>query len=129
MTAPLAWHRWIGLPHQVGADPEDGQGACCLLVAKRLLEAADEVPPPVSPAWYDWATEGDTARIREEFERLTLRLTGPEPWALVPFWGPPFGLGVVLDDCQLLLIPHHRRGVQAIPLRAFPTATFHRVRP
>ena len=27
---PIAWHQWIGLPHQLGADPRDGRACCCL---------------------------------------------------------------------------------------------------
>lgn len=127
MTLTPPWIDWIGLPHQAGADPTEGEAACCLVMAQRLLAAAGEVPFPINPQWYTWAATSNWRQIRLEFERLTYP-TEPDPWTLVPMWGPPFGLGVLLPE-RMILIPHHTRGVIAAPLRAFIAPTFHRVRP
>ena len=27
---PIHWHKWVGLPHRLGADPRDGEACCCL---------------------------------------------------------------------------------------------------
>lgn len=127
MNNPAPWLEWIGLPHRPGADPTEGEAACCLVMAQRLLHLAGEEEFRITPEWYDWFAAGDWDRIEHEFRSLTYPCPAGR-WALVPFWGPPFGLGVVLPD-QLILIPHHTRGVIAAPFRAFSDLTFHRVLP
>ena len=43
----MDWKRWIGLPHEFGADPEDGVAADCLLMVWRILDDAGINHPPM----------------------------------------------------------------------------------
>jgi hypothetical protein len=122
------YHAWLGLPHEIGADPRNGQGACCLVMAKILLEDAGRSAPPIED-WIVMAKASDWGPLRDAFYRHTEELSKPEPFALTLLenGSDGLGLGTVIPN-SLLLVPLHKRGVTTIPLYAMPVyTTYHRV--
>lgn len=119
------WICWVNakLPHQIGADPDDGIGIDCLVMATKVRRDAGLHTPPLDPRWFDLAAEGRWAELRNEWNRLCEpgRL---EPYALVLHLQPGgmMGVGVVIDDG--VLIVHHRRGAQWLPMDV-ATRTMH----
>jgi hypothetical protein len=110
------WPTWVSakLPHVIGADPDDGQGICCLVMAAKVRRSAGLFMPELSPQWFAMAAAGDWEQLQQQWERLMVpcRL---EPYVLVLHRQPlGLGVGVVVDDG--LLIVHHRRGAQWLPM-------------
>lgn len=127
------WYQWIGLPHRIGADPRTDGAACCLVITKILLTEAGQ-PMPAIDAWLDLARRGAWDELRDAFYRNCEETPKPEPWTLTlletgdPLATSMLGLGVVVPS-GFLLVPHHRRGVQAIPLNQLRTTlAFYRLR-
>ena len=118
------WHRWIGLPHVFGANPEDGQGCDCLVMAWAVLDAAGVRHPPFDLRWLALAEAGEWLQLQQLWDAATRPLPGPEQHAICLFANGPAGLGVgvVVDDGLLLV--HHRRGVVWVPLTALRRLTF-----
>lgn len=111
------WIRWVNakLPHQIGADPDDGEGIDCLVMATKVRRDAGLVTPPLDPRWFDLAAQGQWAELYDEWNRLCEPCI-LESYALVlhPQPGGMMGVGVVIDDG--VLIVHHRRGAQWLPM-------------
>lgn len=111
------WHRWLNarLPHVTGADPDDGVGVDCLVMAAKVRRAAGLPMPSLDPRWFDMATAGEWPQLQAEWRRL-MEPCRLEPWALVMHSQPSglLGIGVVVDDG--VLIVHHRRGIQWLPM-------------
>lgn len=127
------WYQWIGLPHRIGADPRTDGAACCLVITKILLTESGQ-PMPAIDEWLDLARRSAWDELRDAFYRNCEEAAKPEPWTLTllesgdPTSTTMLGLGVVVPG-SFLLIPHHRRGVQAIPLRELRTAlAFYKLR-
>jgi hypothetical protein len=125
--API-YHSWLGLPHEIGADPRDGHAACCLVMARILLEDAGQTPPPIDD-WIELARAGRWEPLRDAFYRNTEELPKAEPWSITLLDSPEEGLGIgTVVPGRLLLVPLHSRGVTALPLFALPAdTTYHRV--
>jgi hypothetical protein len=124
------YHPWLGLPHRIGADPREGEAACCLVMARILLEEAGQKPPPIEQ-WIGMALEAAWEPLRDAFYRHTEQLAQPEPLALTLLEDADgtLGLGTVITS-RLLLAPVHKRGVTAIPLFVLPAeTTYHRLIP
>lgn len=124
---PGIWRQWLGLPHQIGADPTEGQGACCLRMAQALYAAAGRPFPNPQP-FINLARCGEWRRLSFEFGRLCDPLPGPEPLALTLLRNPSEGLGIGIHLGTHLLLPHHRRGVVAIPADQLKPLPYHRPR-
>ncbi len=111
------WIRWVNakLPHQIGADPDDGEGIDCLVMATKVRRDAGLDTPPLDPRWFDLAAEGRWPELEAEWMRMC-ELCRLEPYALVLHLQPGgmMGVGVVVDDG--VLIVHHRRGAQWLPM-------------
>lgn len=110
------WPAWVSarLPHVIGADPDDGQGICCLVMAAKVRRSAGLPTPELNPQWFAMAAAGQWHQLQQQWDRLMVpcRL---EPYVLVLHRQPlGLGVGVVVDDG--LLIVHHRRGAQWLPL-------------
>lgn len=122
------YHPWLGLPHEIGADPRNGQAACCLVMAKILLEANGQSAPSIDE-WIEMARDGEWDLLRDAFYRNTEELPKAEPYSLTLLEDEQEGLGLgTVIPGRLLLVPLHKRGVGTIPLFALPsTTTFHRV--
>jgi hypothetical protein len=110
------WPTWVSarLPHEIGADPDDGQGICCLVMCAKVRRSAGLPTPDLDPQWFTMAAAGQWEQLQREWRRL-MEPCRLEPYALVLHRQPlGLGVGVVVDDG--LLIVHHRRGAQWLPL-------------
>ena len=110
------WPAWVSarLPHVIGADPDDGQGIDCLVMCAKVRRSAGIPTPDLDPQWFAMAAAGQWEQLQREWRRL-MEPCRLEPFALVLHRQPlGLGVGVVVDDG--LLIVHHRRGAQWLPL-------------
>jgi hypothetical protein len=59
------WPTWVSAkpPHVIGADPDDGQGICCLVVAAKVRRSAGLAMSDLSPQWFAMATTGDWEQL------------------------------------------------------------------
>jgi hypothetical protein len=115
MTAD--WIRWVDarLPHLAGADPDDGKGIDCLVMCTKVRVSAGLPMPALNPRWFEMAKDGRWPELHGEWNRL-YEPSRLEPYALVLHQRPGglMGFGVVIDDG--VLIVHHRRGAQWLPM-------------
>jgi hypothetical protein len=111
------WIRWVNakLPHQIGADPDDGEGIDCLVMTAKVRRDAGLDTPLLDPCWFDLAVEGRWPELEAEWKRMC-EPCKLESYALVLHVQPGgiIGVGVVIGDG--VLIVHHRRGAQWLPL-------------
>jgi hypothetical protein len=110
------WIRWVNakLPHQVGADPDDGIGVDCLVMCHKLRTAAGLPTPDLDPAWFTMAADGHWPHLEREWRRLMVRCE-IEPFAMLLYPRPnSLAVSIVVDDG--ILTVHHRRGVQWLPI-------------
>ena len=127
MVNPETWRPWLGLPHVIGADPAEGRGACCLLMAQALYRAAGRPFPDPDPL-LEHARRGMWGLLQLEFEKRCEPLPAPEPLALVLLRNPREGLGLGIHVGTHLLMPHHRRGVVAVPVELLKPLSYCRLR-
>jgi hypothetical protein len=114
--API-WLPWIGLPHQIGEDPDNREGACCLVMAQKVLANAGFTPPDIS-TWLDYAKQNRWVELKCAFMQHCEPTASKELWSLVLLTHGKrgaLGIGIVIYD-DLLLFPHHRQGVTTAPL-------------
>lgn len=110
------WIDWVNakLPHQVGADPDDGVGVDCLVMAHKVRSAAGLPTPALDPAWFTMAADGQWQQLEREWRRVMVQCP-VEAYALVLHPQPAcLGVGILIDGG--ILTVHHRRGVQWLPL-------------
>ena len=127
------WIRWVNarLPHVIGADPDDGVGIDCLVMAAKVRRSAGLSTPDLDPQWFTLATGDQWQQLQREWERF-MEPCELEPYAAVLHQQPGglMGVGVVVDDG--VLIVHHRRGAQWLPMavaeRIMKPLTFWRPR-
>jgi hypothetical protein len=124
----LAWRGWIGLPHVIGADPRDGEAACCLVMASVVLASGGIELPMGLDHWLSLAREGSREALELGFQLFTSPLQEPEQYALTLMENGEAGLGLgVVVEPSWLLTCHHSRGVIALPLRALKAAQFRKI--
>ena len=124
----MDWKRWIGLPHEFGADPCDGQAADCVLMVWRILDDAGIEHPEFNAYWLEMARQKRWGELELMWTEATTQLEQPEEHAVTLFRNGPAGLGVgIVVDGGLLLV-HHRRGVRWVPLSFMPSLRFYRFR-
>ena len=128
------WKKWIGLPHKPGSDPRKGEGACCVFIAKILLEENGYAFPLPPDEILSLSDKGFDSSITELFYDNTEPIDSPEPWSvcLIKNGSAGLGIGIVVaseDNKKLyLLLPHHRKGVQAIPLTLIRSLNYYRAK-
>lgn len=124
----LDYCKWIGLPHAIGADPDDGKFADCLIVASKVLRAQGLYCPPLNSQWFDWAKEGQWKRLLGEWKQHMERTDKAEEGCVCLHGDDEqlFGMGVFIDAGFLLV--SHRKGVVWIPLALMPTRQLWRVK-
>ena len=124
----MDWRHWIGLPHEFGADPEDGVACDCLLMVWRILDDAGIEHPEFNAHWLEMAKQKRWIELETLWRDGTMELEAPEPYAVTLIHNGPNGLGVgiVVDDG--LLIVHHKRGVRWVPLNYMPSLRFFKFR-
>ena len=128
MPVATDFYRWTGLPHVVGADPRDGEGACCLKVAQVIhQELGLPFPTEQVEIWLSLARARQWARLRAAFIDNTVPAANCRPgtMAQVNRSDGTFGIATAVDD-RYLLVPVHDRGLAAVPKRVF--RQFHEVR-
>jgi hypothetical protein len=109
------WHRWIGLPHKFRADPNNGQGADCLIMTWNVLDAAGVPHPALDAEWLSMAERGNYEALALLYRESTIDLDKPEEYALTMFRAADhIGIGVVVDGG--LLHVNRRKGVRWIPV-------------
>lgn len=103
------------LPHVIGADPDDGIGADCLIMSHKVRVSAGLPTPPLNQGWFGKAQAGEWDELYAEWNSL-LEECDPEPYCFVLHLQPGglIGVGVIIDHG--VLIVHHRRGVQWLPM-------------
>jgi hypothetical protein len=124
----MDWKHWIGLPHEFGADPEDGKAADCLVMVWHILDDAGIAHPQMNAQWLQLAEQKRWPELEQLWRDGTVELDGPQQHAVALIRNGPAGLGVsiVVDDGLLLV--HHRRGVQWVPLSYMPSLRFYTFR-
>lgn len=121
----MDWKRWIGLPHEFGADPENGQAADCLLMVWHILDAAGIRHPEFNAYWLEMARQKRWTELEAMWNDATILLQQPEEHSVTLFHNGPAGLGVgIVVDSGLLLV-HHKRGVRWVPLSYAPKLRFY----
>ena len=124
----MDWKRWIGLPHEFGADPCDGQSADCVLMVWRILDDAGIGHPEFNAYWLEMARQKRWGELELMWTEATTQLEQAEEHAVTLFRNGPAGLGVgIVVDGGLLLV-HHRRGVRWVPLSYMPELRFYAFR-
>jgi hypothetical protein len=124
MVNPETWQPWLGLPHIIGADPAEGRGACCLRMAAALYRAAGRPFPDPDP-FLELARRGQWGVLQIRFEKLSEPVE-PGPLALTLLRNPREGLGIGIHVGTHLLMPHHRRGVVAVPVELLKPLAYRR---
>jgi hypothetical protein len=124
----MDWKRWIGLPHEFGADPEGGSACDCLLMAWRILDDAGVPHPDFNAYWLEMAKQKRWAELESLWRDGTIEIDAARQHAVTLIRNGPAGLGVsiVVDDGLLLV--HHRRGVRWVPLSYMPSLRFYTFR-
>ena len=110
----------------MGADPIEGKGADCLLLAFRVLEEFGYYHPPVDPKWFELAAAKRWYEIEAIFHRHITQIDAPEPCSITLLQNGPAGLGVGTRIDDGLLITHHKKGVIWIPPSALKPLTYYR---
>lgn len=109
------WHQYLGLPHQFGADPDDGVACDCVIMVWNVLRDAGVAHPPYDRKWLEMASRGEWAALKQQWSERTKPCQQDE-YALTLFEEPgSLGLGIIVDEG--LLFPHHKRGVHWLPNR------------
>lgn len=106
------WSRWVGLPWAWGADPRDGQAACCFRTAQAVREELGMPWPADRMAdWYSDAGTGAWQGLLWDWQDMTVGIEKPEPGALIRFDSKEdsFGVGVLPDERTFITVRHHGR--------------------
>lgn len=119
------WKSYLGLPHAFGADPENGQGADCLIMAFHVLDELRLPHPEFDTNWIELAASGNWKELLRLWNHHTTAVDSPENGDLTIFSNDAgLGLGVAIDGGLLLV--HHLRGVCWVPLEHIRPLVFRR---
>lgn len=108
------WLNWIGLPHLTGADPDNGEGIDCLVMCLKVRAAAGLRTPEVDMTWFVMAAAGQWDELEREWRRVMERCDVEPYGMLMERQRCGLGVQIVVDDGVLMV--HHRRGCQWVPL-------------
>lgn len=113
-----SWRDWLGLPHVIGADPRDGQGACCLVMAAVLHEqAGTPFRPGLVADLLTLVRAKAWDSLRQQFNARTEADLDPRPLSMTLIQNSKtLGIGIMVED-TVLLVPHHLRGVRQLLVR------------
>lgn len=123
----IDYYRWIGLPHKFAADPDDGEGADCLILAHKILLSANAPCPPMKDEWLGLAREQKWGELEKEWDKYMLPVEKPRIYDLHMTRNDNgcFSIATVVDDG--IVFVSHRKGVAWIPL-SLVKGNFWRVR-
>lgn len=124
----LNWRSWLGLPHEIGADPRDGQAACCLVIARLVLEDASYEVPEIDDM-ISQARSGQWLPLVNKFYELCEPVPTPEPNSITLLRNGVNGLGIgTVVEPNIMLTLHHKRGVIALPINRLRLLKFYRIK-
>lgn len=123
----IDYYKWIGLPYRFGANPDDGEGADCLILAHKILDSVHAPCPPLQAKWLQLAREEKWGELQVEWDKYMIPVEQPKLYDLhmKRSDGGEFSIGTVVDDG--LVFVSHRKGVAWIPL-SLVKGNFWRVR-
>lgn len=125
---PPFWQPWLGLPHEIGADPREGRAGCCLVIAQIVLTRAGLPFPPIDPL-LDAVARADWVQLQKTFYSHCTPLDTPEVNALCLLRNGPQGLGIgTVIAPNTLITLHHRKGVITLPANRLPLVKFYKLR-
>ena len=122
------WRKYLGLPHVFGANPDDGEGADCVLMVWNILRDANQFTPALDWAWFDYAQQGRWHDLQLLWDDATYEIDEPEDYAVTLIDNGATGLGVAVVLERGLLMVHHRRGVCWAPTRLLKRMRYYRFR-
>lgn len=111
------WMGWVGLPWEWGADPRDGQAACCFRSSQAVREQLGMPwPNERMEAWYRLARLGVWAKLRHDWYACTRIVEEPRPGLLLKFDQPDDSFGVgALASADVAIVVRHFGRLHAIP--------------
>lgn len=119
------WNAWIGLPHEIGADPREGRAACCLVIAQIVLQNAGYEVPPLDQMLQS-ARNRDWENLQSTFSELCAPVPEPRIPSITLVNNGMNGLGVVTVVApNTLLSINHKRGVITLPLNRLRLLQFY----
>lgn len=122
------WEPWLGLPHEIGADPREGRAACCLVIAQVVLQRAGLPFPPIDPL-LEAVRRGDWIELQKTFYSHCTALDAPEINALCLIRNGPQGLGIgTVVASNTLITLHHHKGVITLPANRLRLLKFYKLR-
>jgi hypothetical protein len=123
----IDYSKWIGLPHRFAADPDDGEGADCLILAHKILISAGAPCPPLNGEWLQLALARQWDQLEQEWHRYMVAVKIPRDFDLYMTRNPEtgFSIATVVEDGVVFV--SHRKGVAWIPL-GLVQGNFWRVR-
>jgi hypothetical protein len=120
----MSLHDYLGLKHGFGADPREGKAADCLLLCFALLEEGGAFAPKLDPSWIEMARAGLWGSLETIWNRMTVAVDGPEPFAVTLHRNksrpdhPRLGVSTLIETGGSLgiVMIHARKGVIWLPL-------------
>jgi hypothetical protein len=132
----MSLNKYLGLKHEFGADPKDGEAADCLLLCFALLDEGGFYRPPFDPRWMDMALSGLWDSLQIVWNNHTEHVDHVEAGCVALHWNRPnskhprLGISTVVEDSGNLgvVMIHARKGVVWLPLTTpgLPTLNFRR---
>ena len=120
----MSLHHYLGLKHEFGADPREGEAADCLLLCFALLDEAGIYRPELDPRWMDMATAGLWSSLETVWNHHTSPVNAVEAGCVALHWNRPnskhprLGISTVVEHSDNLgvVMIHARKGVVWLPL-------------
>lgn len=112
----IDYYKWIGLPHKLGADPDDGEGADCLVVAYKVLSSLDIYFPRPQPEWFAMVERKEWANLYLVWENHMEKTVGPAMGLLSMRRNRVTGFNIMVVVGDGALCVHHVTGVRWLPL-------------
>jgi hypothetical protein len=124
----IDYYKWVGLPHEIGADPDDGVAADCLVMTSKVLKSQNLFCPPLNPNWFEMARQERWDSLYREWGRLMEKTDDISNGCVYMHSDKEqlFGLGVFIDGG--FLIVRHTKGVAWIPVSLIQKPNYWRVR-
>ena len=106
------WSTWVGLPWQWGADPRDGEGACCFRSSQAVRETLGlSWPAERMQGWYELARADQWQQLRHDWTKNTYEVQAPKAGTLLQFEKEDgsFGVGCLVSPSAAVIVKHESR--------------------
>jgi hypothetical protein len=111
----MTWRSYIGLPHEIAADPRIGAAADCLLLAFVVQDELGIAHPEPDERWFDLARAERWTELSALFFRHAVEQKEPADGMVTLLVGPQRKLGVAVRVDGGSLTVNERKGVIFIP--------------